>query len=98
MGRARWQEVCAVRCLGRVVPNSNTVPDPASRQSGVWSWVSLMRVFFSWVACSHAERRVSMNLAALEHGDPATAVTPCHPNIKLTHDLTFMHPLNGARN
>ncbi len=33
-----------------------------------------------------------MYLAALEHGNPATAVTPCHPNIKLTHDANFnMH-------
>ncbi len=44
--------------------------------------------FLDWAACSHAERRVSMILAVLEHGDPATAVTPCQPNIKLTHDRT----------
>ncbi len=34
-----------------------------------------------WLACSHADRWVSMLLAVLKHGDRATAVTLYHPNI-----------------
>ena len=32
-----------------------------------------------WVTCSHADRWVSMSSATSQHGDPANAVTPCHP-------------------